>query len=67
MVVPVNGWWAFWLAGLNDPAGGEFDIIENLNNGIAVTSSYHGMGVITKLANLMGCDPDELYLPEAST
>ncbi len=32
------------------------------NNG-----SYHGMDAITKLANLMGRDPDELYLHEASS
>jgi hypothetical protein len=33
------------------------------NNG-----NYHGVGAVTKLANLMGRDPEELYLPpEAST
>ena len=32
------------------------------NNG-----NYHGVDAVTKLANLMNCDPEDLYLHEASS
>jgi hypothetical protein len=52
---------------INKTLAAKLQISERTISSLRNNGNYHGMDAITKLANLMGRDPDELLLPEASS
>jgi hypothetical protein len=53
---------------INETLAERLGISERAVSSIRNNGSYHGLEAVTRLANLMGRDPEELYLPpEAST
>jgi hypothetical protein len=62
----INDWMASddWT---NETLAQKLHISERAVSSLRNDGSYHGKDAITKLANLMGRDPEDLYLPEASS
>jgi transcriptional regulator with XRE-family HTH domain len=59
--IEVEGW-------INKTLAQKLKISERAVSSIRNNGNYHGADAVTKLANLMGRDPEDLYLPpEAST
>ena len=52
----------------NETLAQKLDISERAISSIRNNGEYHGLDAVTKLANLMGRDPGDLYVtPEAAT
>jgi hypothetical protein len=51
----------------NEELANTLNISQRTVSSIRNNGRYHGADAVTKLANLMGRDPDDLYLREAST
>src|ERR1019366_1179606 len=48
---------------INKTLAEKLQVSERAISSLRNNGSYHGMEAITKLANLMGRDPDDLYMP----